>query len=43
MRENDRNKFVDLAEKRVSKALRDIQLIGKGITSNSDEIAPDPA
>ena len=28
MREEDRSKFVDLANKRVSKALRDIQLIG---------------
>lgn len=27
-REIDRNKFVDLAEKRVSKALKDIKLIG---------------
>ncbi len=28
MREGDRQKFVDLANKRVSKALHDIQLIG---------------
>lgn len=28
MRERDRQKFVDLANKRVSKALHDIQLIG---------------
>ena len=28
MRESDRQKFVDLANKRVSKALHDIQLIG---------------
>jgi hypothetical protein len=27
-RENDRKKFVDLAEKRVTRALRDIRLIG---------------
>ena len=28
MRELDREKFVELAEKRVSKTLRDLQLIG---------------
>lgn len=28
MRQGDRSKFVDLAKKRVSKALKDIQLIG---------------
>ena len=27
-RENDRNKFVELAEKRVRRALKDIKLIG---------------
>lgn len=27
-RENDRNKFVDLAEKRVRRALKDLKLIG---------------
>jgi len=28
MRENDRAKFVELAEKRVTKAIKDIRLIG---------------
>jgi hypothetical protein len=28
MRESDRKKFVELAEKRVSRALRDLRLIG---------------
>lgn len=28
MRENDRKKFVELAEKRVTRAIRDIRLVG---------------
>lgn len=41
MRENDRAKFIELAEKRVTKAIKDIRLIGnlsnKGNYSYTDE------
>jgi len=41
MRENDRAKFVELAEKRVTRAIKDIRLIGnlsnKGNYSYTDE------
>jgi hypothetical protein len=39
-REKDRNKFVDLAEKRVSRALKDIKLIGN-LSNRSNYIYTD--
>lgn len=43
MRQEDRKKFVDLANKRVSKALKAIQLIGNLSNRSNYDYTPDDA